>query len=194
MAQRDRRPRRRSWAGSRASCSATATPTTAAPRRGSACRSSATRRRAPTPRATAALHYFDLSKLDAPGALRSTRGCCAVLGRRAGRDRRHGRRGRRGRGLPGRAPARPRARADRRCGASRDRLALTSDCFYTLDPQTGRHGPAARAARRLQPRHRAGARVDPQARRARARGRLARPRRPADRRRARAARAGGRGA
>jgi glyoxylase-like metal-dependent hydrolase (beta-lactamase superfamily II) len=22
-----------------------------------------------------------------------------------------------------------------------DRLALTSDCFYTLDPQTGRHGP-----------------------------------------------------
>jgi hydroxyacylglutathione hydrolase len=23
-----------------------------------------------------------------------------------------------------------------------DRLALTSDCFYTLDPQTGRHGPA----------------------------------------------------
>ena len=22
-----------------------------------------------------------------------------------------------------------------------DRLALVSDCFYTLDPQTGRHGP-----------------------------------------------------
>ena len=28
-----------------------------------------------------------------------------------------------------------------------DRLALVSDCFYTLDPQTGRHGHAARAAR-----------------------------------------------
>ena len=55
-----------------------------------------------------------------------------------------------------------------------DRLALTSDCFYTLDPQTGLKGHAARPARRVQPGHRAGARVDPQARRAGARGGLAR--------------------
>ena len=49
-----------------------------------------------------------------------------------------------------------------------DRLALVSDCFYTLDPQTGLQGRRARAAPRLQPRHRAGPRLDPQARRARA--------------------------
>ena len=64
-----------------------------------------------------------------------------------------------------------------------DRLALTSDCFYTLDPQTGAQGPAAPAARRLQPGHRAGARIGPQARRARAGRGLAGPHRPAGRRR-----------
>ncbi len=72
-----------------------------------------------------------------------------------------------------------------------DRLALVSDTFYTLDPQTGPQGRPARAAPRVQPRHRAGAREHPQARGDGAGGGVARPRGPADRRRARAARAGG---
>ena len=71
-----------------------------------------------------------------------------------------------------------------------DRVALTADCFYTLDPRPAPRR-AARAALRLQLRHRAGARLDPQARGAGAGGGLARPRRPADGRRPRAARAGG---
>ena len=74
-----------------------------------------------------------------------------------------------------------------------DRLALTADCFYTLDPGTGRHGAPRVPLAGLQLRHRAGARLDPQDRRARAGGRLAGPRRRGDRRRPRAARAGGRG-
>ena len=81
--------------------------------------------------------------------------------------------------LPG-----PRARADRRCGASPTGWRWCSDCFYTLD-MWGRNGAAARAARRLQLRHRAGAREHAQARRAGARRRVAGPRQPGDRRRAR---------
>ena len=73
-----------------------------------------------------------------------------------------------------------------------DRLALVSDCFYTLDPQTGRHGHPRVPHDGVQPRHRAGARLDPQARGDGARGRVGGPRRPADRRRPRAARARGR--
>ena len=46
-----------------------------------------------------------------------------------------------------------------------DRLALVSDCFYTLDPQTGRKGAAADPAPRVRPRRRADACFDPQARR-----------------------------
>ena len=72
-----------------------------------------------------------------------------------------------------------------------DRVVLTSDCFYTLDPNTGRHGAPRVPMASLQPRHRAGARLDPQGRRARAVRRLARPRRPGDGRRPRSARAGG---
>ena len=55
-----------------------------------------------------------------------------------------------------------------------DRVALTADCFYTLDPGTGRHGAPRVPLGRLQPRHRAGARLDPQDRGARAVGGLAR--------------------
>ena len=64
----------------------------------------------------------------------------ADVGRRARRDRRHRRpratrsRASRSSHLPGHAPG--------LIGLWRaaDRLALVSDCFYTLDPQTGRHG------------------------------------------------------
>ena len=48
-----------------------------------------------------------------------------------------------------------------------DRLALVSDCLYTLDPQTGRHQRRPRPASGVQPGHRAGPGLDPQARRAR---------------------------
>ena len=73
-----------------------------------------------------------------------------------------------------------------------DRLALVSDCVYTLDLQTGRKRPVHDPASRLRRRRRAGARLDPQARRARALGRLGRSRRPGHRRRERPA-ARGRG-
>ena len=65
----------------------------------------------------------------------------------------------------------------------RDRLALTTDSSTCSTSDTGLHAAAGARAPRVQPGHRAGARVDPQARRARAVGRLARPRRAADRRR-----------
>ena len=106
------------------------------------------------------------------------------LGRRAGEDRGHGRaRARRSRAsrscdLPGHAPG--------QIGLWResDRLALSSDCFYTLD-MWGRDSAPQLPERDLQLRHRAGAREHPQARRARAGGGVARPRQAGDRRRAR---------
>ena len=69
-----------------------------------------------------------------------------------------------------------------------DRLALSSDCFYTLDIW-GRDSEAHLPFADLQLRHRAGARQHAQARRAGARSRLARARQAAHRRRALAARA-----
>ena len=132
------RSRAPSSAGSRASSSATATPTTAASRRRSACRCSATRPRRPTRRATAASTTSTSSG--------STRSASSLLPRLlpswdggpvtisetleegdeiAGFKVIH---------LPGHAPG--------MIGLWResDRVALTSDCFYTLDPQTGLKG------------------------------------------------------
>ena len=63
-------------------------------------RCSATRPTAPTPRATAAAHYFDFEQAPPVRAAAATRGCCR-LGRRPGRDRRHGRGGRRRRAASG---------------------------------------------------------------------------------------------
>ena len=84
------------------------------------------------------MRYFDFSKLK-PYAKAGLPLPAEDVGRRARGDRRHGRRGRRagrlrGRALPGHAPG--------LIGLWRaaDRLALVSDCFYTLDPQTGLHG------------------------------------------------------
>ncbi len=62
----------------------------------------------------------------------------------------------------------------------RDRLAITSDCFYTLD-MWGREQRSAPARAPLQLRHRAGSREHPQAGCTRAGGCLAGPRRPAHR-------------
>ncbi len=70
-----------------------------------------------------------------------------------------------------------------------DRLALSSDCFYTID-MWGRDCQPSCPRADLQLRHRAGAREHPQARRARAGGGVARPRRSRDRRRAQPARTG----
>ena len=87
-------------------------------------------------------HYVDFSKLR-PYARPGLPAPARPLGRRAGRDRRHGRGGRRRRA----------ASASSTCPATRpgmialfrerDGVALTTDCFYTLDIQTG----AARARR-----------------------------------------------
>ena len=114
----------------------------------------------------------------------------AGVGRRPGDDRRHGRGGRRRLGLQGRPHPRPLAGPDRAVARVRprgaDRRLLLHDRAPHRPPR-----PAARPAPRLQPRHRAGARLDPQDRGARAVGGLARPRRPGDGRRPRAARAGG---
>ena len=99
------------------------------------------------------------------------------LGRRPGEDRGHGRRGRRGRRLPGDRPAR--ARPGQIGAVARVRPpGAVSDCFYTLD-MWGRDCAPHVPERDLQLRHRAGAREHPQARRARARGGLARARQAA---------------
>ena len=74
----------------------------------------------------------------------------------------------------------------------RDRVALTSDAFYAID-MWGRDCEPHLPIDGLQLRHRAGARVAAQARRARPGGLLPGPREAAERRRARAARAGGGG-
>ena len=65
-----------------------------------------------------------------------------------------------------------------------DRLALSSDCFYTLDIW-GRDCAPRLPLRGLQLRHRAGPGEHPQARGARAGGRMARPRQTGHRRRPR---------
>ena len=67
-----------------------------------------------------------------------------------------------------------------------DRLALTTDCFYTLDPQTGRARPRGRRTR-LQLRHRAGARARSASSPRWSPRRAGPATRPADRRRARPA-------
>ncbi len=68
-----------------------------------------------------------------------------------------------------------------------DRLALCSDCFYTID-MWGRDSEPHCARADLQLRHRAGAREHPQARRARTRGGVAGSRQAGHRRRAQQAR------
>ena len=136
-----------------------------------------------TPRATAACTTSTSRPsrrppMDDPAA-------AAGVGRRPGGDRRHGRRGRRRLGLPRRPHPRPLARPDRAVARVRPRGADRGLLLHARP----RHRPpraAAHAALRLQPRHRAGARLDPQDRRARAVGRLARPRRPGHGRRPRA--------
>ena len=95
----------------------------------------------PTPRATVALHYFDFSQLERwtartfmPLLLKTWDGGPVKVDQTvkegdevAGFQVIH---------LPGHAPG--------LIGLWResDRLALVSDCFYTLDPQTGRKGHA----------------------------------------------------
>ena len=127
------------WAGSTGSCSATRTRITAARRRDWARRSSATRPTGPTARATA-------------GGTTSTSRSCAPYARpvfphlldlwdggpvtisgtiEEGEDVS----GFRAVHIPGHAPGLIALYRER------DGLALTSDCFYTLDPQTGIHGP-----------------------------------------------------
>ena len=155
-------------AGSTGSCSATPTPTTAAPRRRSGVPRSATPTTASTPRATAACTTSTSRSSAPPRALDRSRGCCRLLGRRAGEiagtvEEGDDVAGFRVVHLPGHAPGQI------ALWRESDRLALTADCFYTLDPQ--HRPPRRRRACRidaLQPRHRAGARLDPQARRARA--------------------------
>ena len=66
-----------------------------------------------------------------------------------------------------------------------DRLALSSDCFYTLDPLTGRHGPPRVPHRAFNHDTEQAARVDPQARRPGTARRLARTRPTPDRKRRR---------
>ena len=85
-----------------------------------------------------------LEQLDVPRRAACDAAAARVLGRRAGGDRRHGRGGRRGRRLPasshlpGHAPG-----ADRRCSASRDRLALVERLLLHARPAD----QAARARR-----------------------------------------------
>ena len=190
MASGASRPPARRSAASRGSCSATGTPTTAARRRRSACPCYCHPDEVAGRRGRRRLALLRPSTL----AWLPPRASCyqllhaAVLGRRPGADRRHREEGDDVAGfevvhIPGHAPGLI------ALWRASDRLALTSDCFYTRRPADRQPRQAARPARGVQPGHRAGARVDPQARGARARRRLAGPREPADRRRARAARA-----
>ncbi len=134
-------------------------------------------------------HYFDLTQLDMHGKLLLRR-LLPIWDGGPVLDRRHRRGGRRGRRLQSCPPAGPRARADRpvarvRPTRTRERLLLHARPA-DRDPRRG-----ARAPSRLQQGHRAGARLDAQARRARPRDRLERPRRAAARRRRGAAGARG---
>ncbi len=72
-----------------------------------------------------------------------------------------------------------------------DGLALVSDCFYTVDPQTGRKNAAHVPHPAFNQDTEQARAVDPQARGAASARGLARPRRPGHRRRHRAARARG---
>ena len=88
----------------------------------------------------------------------------------------HGRRGRRRRRLRGRPPPRPRARPDRAVARVRPARARQRLLLHARH-QHRSQGPPRAAAPRLQPGHRAGARVDAQARGAGAGRGLAGPRR-----------------
>ena len=184
-APRSPRPARGS-AGSSGSCSATPTPTTAAPRPAWARRSTAIRPsgRRPSP-PTRSAPTSTSSKLNPHGRLRA-RAAAAGLGRRRRGDRGNRRRratrspGFRVIELPGHAPG--------LIGLYResDRLALVSDCFYTLDPQTGhqgrRRGSRTRPSTSTSSRR---ARRSASSRSSSRRGRLGRPRRSRHRRRPR---------
>ena len=97
--------------------------------------------------------YWDLEKLDAHGRVLLSKALPA--GTEARSPSRHVAEGDEVAGfrvieLPGHSPG--------LIGLFRDsdRLALVSDCVYTLDPQTGLKGPAHVPASRLRRRHRAG--------------------------------------
>ena len=115
---RGRRRRRAARRHHARACSATATPTTAASRRGSACRCSATPTTAPTPRATAAC-ATSTSPSSSRTPSRSSRACCGCG--TAGRCTIAGTvaEGDEVAGFEVVAPARPRARADRPVARSR---------------------------------------------------------------------------
>ena len=163
-------PRPRRSAASTASCSATPTPTTAARRPGlQRAGASATPPTATTPRATAAAHYFDFSQAPRPTRWPSTRSCCRSG--TAGRSRSPAR-STRATTSPASASCTSRAtrpgmialfrERDRR-GADR---ATASTCSTRARPP----GPPRLPHAGVQPGHRAGARVDPQARRRSSRG------------------------
>ena len=119
--------------------------------------------------------YWDLNQL-APYARPVYRRLLQHWDGGPGRGRADAHRRRRDRGLPSRRAAGPRARADRpvpRGGPPGARLRLLLHGRPADRPQERR----ARAPPRVQPRHRAGASIDPQARRARPARGLGRPRR-----------------
>ena len=108
-------------------------------------------------------HYFDTAKLRAvrPPGLPASAG---DVGRRA-RDDRRDRGGGRGRErLPRRAHPRPRARDDRALPRARRRRVDLRLLLHARHPDRPARRRRASAAPRVHPRHRAGARVDPQAR------------------------------
>ena len=177
-------------AASSASCSATGTPTIAGRRRGSARPSSATPTTSPTREGDGGEHYFDFSKLDwyarpvMPRLLRMwDGGPVKVEGTvKEGDDIA----GFKVIDLPGHAPG--------LIGLWREARPAGADERHLLHarPADRAEGRAAHPASRLQLGHRQGARQHPQAGRDGARQRVARPRRPAHGRRARAAGGGAR--
>ena len=172
-------------AASSASCSATAIPTTAAPRRAWARPSSATPTTSRTREGDGGAHYFDFSKLDWYARPVMPRllgvwdgGPVKVEGTVSEGDDIAGFKVV---DLPGHAPG--------LIGLWResDRLALSSDTFYTLEPADRAEGRAARPAPAFNQDTEQGAREHPQAGRDGAGRRVARPRGSAHRRRARPA-------
>ena len=165
--ERGRAPRAPRWAGSRASCSATGTPTTA----GSPPASGADVFCHADERADAegdgGEHYFHLDQLVLVREA-AVPGAAQAVGRRAGDDRRHRGRGRRRRGLRGGPHARARAGPDRAVARERPPRAGQRHLLHARSADRPPRA-SARAPPRVQPRHRAGARVDPQARRPAAR-------------------------
>ena len=86
------------------------------------------------------VHYMDISKVPPPARWTIPR-LLPVWDGGPVADRRHRRGGRRRLGLQASSTSPATRRARSRCGASPTALALTADCFYTLDPHTSRHGP-----------------------------------------------------